>query len=1577
MKLTVTTADPQGRRTDHLLDLPRDATVAELAAALHTPRLFLGDQPLDADAPLGVGGVRDGALLGLGAPVPPLPRAADAWRPPASDPVLVELRHVSGPGAGRVWRLGPGSYEAGTDRSCVIRLAEDGDEPSSTPGEGQGGAPAAGVWITVRDDGSVTFRLPADADPDRCGLRSLTPPPPVDEETGTPLTDEEPEGRQDGGPGGHSEEPPPAGPDGLPQPPPLPPPGQLPPPDDGSVAWPPYADLALGDHLLRITDPSEPDAAVKLSADAMTVEYSRPPRLTPHLDAENINLPGPPAPAGPRPFPFMMMMSPLVMGMAMVALFRSLYFMVLIVFTPLMALGNWLTGRRSNRKRYEEQLRRYRLRRAALELEIRRATVEERYQRNETSPDPAAVLLAASGPGHQLWERRRHHPDYLAIRLGTVARASLKRISDQARESNHRQVNWRLADVPIGLDLPELGVIGITGDAPAARAVLRWAVAQSAVLHSPRDLRIVILTDAEHAEDWAWTRWLPHLRPVRGGPHAPLVALGNDPASTARRVSELLADLQTRAAASSGRRTAPAEPDVLVVVDGAWRMRDVPGLVQVLSQGPRVRMFSLCLDARESLLPEECAAVVTASGNRLTVRSSGTPAVTGVRADQTDPEWCEEVARALAPVRDVTVDADGGLPPEVRLLPLIGQEPPEPAALVRGWQRQPASTAFVVGAGYDGPAVLDLAADGPHGLIGGTTGSGKSELLQTMIASLAAANRPDELTFVLIDYKGGSAFRECAELPHTLGMITDLDGHLVQRALASLDAELKRRERLLAKAGVKDHRDYRAKRARDPQLPPLPRLLLVIDEFATLVRELVEFVPGLISLAQRGRSLGLHLLLATQRPAGAVSNEIRANTNLRIALRVTDRTESQDIINSSAAAGISPATPGRAMVRRGEGPPMPFQTAFVGAERPVPGDGEAEPDPGRERRRPVRAAQVGWGELGRPVALPETADEPAETGPGEDGAVPAGDPPTDLSVLVEAVRAAADALDDFTPQPSPWLPPLPTSIPMREPGADPDPGALRLPPFPYIQFDMPDRQQQRPGLIDLARFGHLYVIGAPRSGRTQTLRTIAGSAAMHLTTEQVHLYGIDAAGGGLAPLESLPHCGAVVTPHDPERLERLIRRLLAELTARQNLMSRHDVASLDELRAKLPSGERPAHLLVLLDGWDALTSVLDKADGGRAVEELLRLLREGVAAGIHVIATSERLLLGGRAGQHNDRRLLLRQGDRMDFAAVGVNRRAVPEQVPPGRGWYTPGSIEGQILLLPAPKPVGLGKPGDRPGGAAAQASGEPEGGPAARPVDQADALRAIGRRAAARDAGVRAERRPFRVDPLPDVVGFQETVERLPQEHRRPMYALFGVSGDQVEPVGFDFAADAGSFVVAGPPHSGRSTALASMSVSLLMGGTALVVLTPRESPLRRLGEHGLARVIADADPTSQVIDEAVAAVAGRPAVVVVDDADLLLMGKADQALKRVASAGRDRGIGLLLAGPADGLSTVGWVGVARRARRGLLLGPKNLAEGELIGVRLTPEHLRPSPVPGRGWTSDGAGRAVAVQVPLTVLAR
>jgi len=194
------------------------------------------------------------------------------------------------------------------------------------------------------------------------------------------------------------------------------------------------------------------------------------------------------------------------------------------------------------------------------------------------------------------------------------------------------------------------------------------------------------------------------------------------------------------------------------------------------------------------------------------------------------------------------------------------------------WRGGGRSTLAVVGESYDGPFSIDIRKDGPHALIAGTTGSGKSELLQTIVASLAVANRPDEMTFVLVDYKGGSAFADCARLPHTVGMVTDLDPHQVERALASLSAELTRREHILAAAGAKDIEDYQLlvdKR----QARPLPRLVIAIDEFASMTRDLPDFVTGLVNIAQRGRSLGIHLILATQRPSGVVSPEIRANTN--------------------------------------------------------------------------------------------------------------------------------------------------------------------------------------------------------------------------------------------------------------------------------------------------------------------------------------------------------------------------------------------------------------------------------------------------------------------------------------------------------------------------------------------------------------------------------------------------------------------------------------------------------------------------------------------------------------------------
>jgi len=339
---------------------------------------------------------------------------------------------------------------------------------------------------------------------------------------------------------------------------------------------------------------------------------------------------------------------------------------------------------------------------------------------------------------------------------------------------------------------------------------------------------------------------------------------------------------------------------------------------------PPAGVYFVCLDDTPGQLPVEAQAAVrlgSPTAATSTVLVTGDAPLQAVVADRVSARWAERFARALAPLRDATPAGDGsGLPESARLLDILDPQPGDPVdaeSLAERWRRRPRSTSAVLGVGADGVYAVDLAGDGPDVLVGGTTGSGKSELLQTLIASLALANRPDQLSFVLVDYKGGAAFQGCADLPHTVGLVTDLDPHLTERALTSLTAELQRRERLLRARRAKDLDDYEA--LAGPADAVIPRLVLVIDEFRVLAEELPAFLGGIVRIAALGRSLGVHLVLATQRPAGIVSADIKANVNLRIALRVRDRSDSQDVVDAPDAAAISARTPGRGLARSGAG----------------------------------------------------------------------------------------------------------------------------------------------------------------------------------------------------------------------------------------------------------------------------------------------------------------------------------------------------------------------------------------------------------------------------------------------------------------------------------------------------------------------------------------------------------------------------------------------------------------------------------------------------------------------------------
>ncbi|MDX3075969.1 FtsK/SpoIIIE domain-containing protein [Streptomyces sp. MI02-7b] len=1304
-------------------------------------------------------------------------------------------------------------------------------------------------------------------------------------------------------------------------------------PMEPGAAWREGSQLAVGDTLLELASREAATAPLTPAADGLGLEFNRPPRFLPAPAGGKFRLPTPPVRPDKRPVPLLPILL-LPAGSAAIAIFvtKSWVFVFIALLSPLAALFTQFGGRKQAMLKYLEKKEEYEGALRRVRADIESAVLEEQRGLRLSLPDPASLLQMAVRPSERLWERRWQDPDFLSVRVGTADLPSSLSVEDPTQDEHRRFTVPPLSQVPVSVPLRRVGVAGLAG--PGAERLAGWMTAQAAALHSPADLRIVVLAGADGEAAWSWTRWLPHAQ-AQGEDAYALVGSTTD--SLARRIGELGQIVTSRMAAGPDlvRGGVNGYPDILVVLEQARRARSLPGVIALLRDGPSVGVHTLCIDREERLLPEECGAVVVTGGASQgvsRVRTGTGSALEGVRTDSPEPAWYERFGRALAPLRGVGDSDESALPGSVRLLDLLGIEPPTAEAVVAGWSLGGRSTRAILGTGYDGDFSVDLVRDGPHALIAGTTGSGKSELLQTLVATLAVVNRPDEMTFVLIDYKGGSAFAECADLPHTVGLVTDLDTHLVERALVSLGAELRRRETQLAQAGAKDIEDYLDKRSRGGDvLPPLPRLLLVVDEFASMVRELPDFISGLVNIAQRGRSLGIHMVLATQRPGGAVTPDIRANTNLRIALRTTDTTESRDIIDAPDSGDISPANPGRAYARLGPSALLPFQSGRVGGRRP--GGAVAE---GTEV--PVRAHAVTWRELGGP--LPTGRSRGGGSGLAQSEAV------TDLAVLTAAVAQAA-RLADVPRQPSPWLPALPEVLEWTAPPAPGPAGerAAELPPVAYGMVDLPARQTRAPLEFDIDRAGHLHLIGSPRSGRSQSLRTLAAALAQAHGADDVHLYGIDCGNGALNALAALPHCGAVVDRNQVERLGRLLDRLNAELTARQGVLGTRGAADLAELRRSQAAGERLPHIVLLVDRFEVYEREFTAYDNGSLMERMIRLLRDGAGVGIHVVLAGDRVLGSSRFSGTTEDKIVLKLNDRQDYSSVGVPSKSAPSDPAPGRGIRTLDLAEAQIAVLT----------GDLSGAA------------------QGQFLTDLGTALTEREAGVPQARRPLRLDLLPDRIAYRDA---LPLHTRRgPMRPLVAVGGDTLTALGPDLA-DVPTFVVAGPPRTGRSTVLLTAAHSLLAEGTGLVLLAPRRSPLRDLeGRTGVAAVITDSQVTVEEFRRVLGAIPQDNAVVVVDDAELFMGSDIDADLALLARGGAGNGWGVLAAGNAESLalSLAGWMGQVKRNRTGMLLSPQGLADGEVIGVKLTRGVVGQAPQPGRGLIHLGDGSLRAVQVPLS----
>ncbi|MCL1869608.1 MAG: FtsK/SpoIIIE domain-containing protein [Promicromonosporaceae bacterium] len=483
--------------------------------------------------------------------------------------------------------------------------------------------------------------------------------------------------------------------------------------------------------------------------------------------------------------------------------------------------------------------------------------------------------------------------------------------------------------------------------------------------------------------------------------------------------------------------------------------------------------------------------------------------------------WAEQFARRVAAARalgrDVVVRPATGTgpgeddPADPRLPAVVPL-----ASLTGAFTAWPSAPDWAVPLGVDaaGRTVrFDLVADGPHLLVAGTTGAGKSELLQALVLALATQCSPRDLALALVDFKGGASFGACVGLPHVVGQVSDLDAALAARALEGLRAELHRRKSVLAEHAAADV----------AALPPgtLPRLVVVVDEFRALADDLPELLPGLLRVAAQGRSLGVHLVLATQRPAGAVSADVRANVSARLALRVVDAADSHDVLDCAAAARIPAGVPGRAVLRVGAAAPAALQCAYAGA-------------PGRSEPTDVRRAPA-WSDEPIGPVLPDTASD-------------------NVAATVAILAAAAEGEPRW---PAPWLPPLPSTVT----AADVDPTPLGT--LPLALGDLPSAQARTTVAWDPVT-GHLAVLGRARSGRTTALVTLAHAALAR--GWHVHALAAPAARQRLAALAPHPGFGTLAGPDDPRRAARLLRLLARDPGGPPTLVL---VDGVEELRAAL------------------------------------------------------------------------------------------------------------------------------------------------------------------------------------------------------------------------------------------------------------------------------------------------------------------------------------------------------------------------------------------------------------------------
>lgn len=902
---------------------------------------------------------------------------------------------------------------------------------------------------------------------------------------------------------------------------------------------------------------------------------------------------------------------------------------------------------------------------------LQQLSTQEYRRLLETCPNVEECSTMPQNNAYRLWERMPNHADFMSVRLGLgdvalpnkiiIDDVKLSAIDDPLRDEPSRLADTyhKIRNAPLTVSIREETIIGILGT-EVATSLAQSILLQLAALHSYHDVRIAVITDEGEHSRWSWARWLPH---VFASEDRQLRMVVSEPDAIQEVLSHLdeILLMRNESAQESGGSTEDAElplPHYVVFCTRPELLENKPLLRHMLSNA--IGMTLILLSPSMEVLPKESRIILDAS----TVNGSMYYAdgdVRNVDFEYPNLALLESFSHMVAPLRVKDAAESAAIPSMVSFLDIYNVRNVDDLDIWRFWNEnhvyEGIKSILGLRAGSQ-PFVLDISdkSHGPHGLVAGTTGSGKSVMLQTYILSLAVNYHPDQVRFILIDYKGGGMADAFRNLPHVTGIIDNLQtGNTIARALASIHGEIHRREQIFRKVGVSSIDDYIRFFYDDPMEEHLPHLIIIVDEFAELKSDQPEFMQELISASRVGRSLGVHLILATQKPSNSVSDEIWANANFRICLRVQSRSDSMEMLRRPDAAYLK--SKGRCYIQVGNDEIFEqAQTSYSGLSY--------NPDEPSETEMPHLLDNAG-----RLVSVKRA--KTASTGLRE---------LTQMDAVMD--RIAQVVSEHRVPTASNlWMEELPSAIFLRNiPGSAEMEHSVWAGPNTGMElksvFAMGDdvlSQRQFPVWLDLMAERNHVIVGMASTGKTTFMQTLIMSFAMRYSPAALQMYVLSLSSRTLGCVTQLPHVGEIIYADEGDELRRLLRLLDAEDQHRRELFAQTSTDSFVEYnRSRELEGKPPVpSVIVFADRFAQLAEALQ--DDDEFTQKLYNLVREGSGRGIYFVVSAMKINEIPYKIRDCFTGIGLQIGDRTDYTEiVGMRMPSDMPDISPfaGRGLY-------------------------------------------------------------------------------------------------------------------------------------------------------------------------------------------------------------------------------------------------------------------------------------------------------------------